>query len=329
MGWKLSTSWPAAIASLVIGASACGGIDRDSVVVRVGHSSITKATVDHWQNVIRRGGAFTGFRGQTRGARARDRALALLISSDWLIGEAARQGMPVHEAAVENSLAERMKAGGGSEFREMLGRTGQTLEGVKLELSAEIALEAIRRELARRAAEITPPEVAEFYRKHQALLGGTEARVIDIIENIPSASAATALVRRVGTGKRFAKLALHKRIQHSTGVLMGPASKKQVDHAIFTAEPGVVSRPMRFLEGWTVFVVRKVIPPRAQPLAKIRTAVVAKLVEQRKRAIAHDFDAEYRNRWVRRTSCLHGYIAAGCPQYSGPLGAYEDPFSGD
>src|SRR5882757_4297920 len=63
--------------SIVLGLSACGGAGESSDVVRVGRNAITKAAVDQWTNVVRRGGAFTGFRGAPRRGTPRQRALAL------------------------------------------------------------------------------------------------------------------------------------------------------------------------------------------------------------------------------------------------------------
>jgi hypothetical protein len=151
--------------------------------------------------------------------------------------------------------------------------------------------------------------------------------VVDIIENIPSAAAATALVKRVGTGGGFAMLALHKKLAYSPGVLAGAASKKAVDYAIFAARPGVVSRPMRFFSGWTVFVVRKVIPPQPRPLAEVRAQVIAAYRQQRTREIFGVLGNEYTRRWVSKTDCREGYVVPGCAQYGGPLGSYENPFS--
>jgi hypothetical protein len=319
-------SWAAVGAVLVIGLSACGGDEGSAVAVRVGDNAITRATVDHWTSVVERRGAFTGFRGEPHGGTPRQRALVLLISSAWLIGEAARQGLPVSKETVDDVLAERMQGERESDFHKRLEATGQTVAGVKLELRAELALEAIREELARRAGQITQPEVAEYYRTNRRLFSTPEARETDIIEGLSSPAAATALVKRVGTGAHFAKLAYHKKVAHTPGVLQGPATKKRVDYAIYAARRGVVSRPLPLDGAWAVFVVRKIIPPRAKPLAKARSEVLASLRVQRKRDLTSAFEHEYRRRWMSKTRCRDKYLIPGCSQFGGRLGAYEDPF---
>jgi foldase protein PrsA len=315
-------------ALLVIGLSGCGaGASKDSVVARVDGAPITRAMVDHWTAVGQRGGAFTGYRGTPRGT-PKQRALVLLISSRWLLGEAARRGVPVSENEISEALAERTRGAAASEFHKRLQATGQTVADVKLELGAELALEAIRERQMRLAGKFTQSDGAMFYRQGGWRSYSTpKVSVVDIIENIPSAAAATALVKQVGTGRGFAKLALHKKLAYSPGVLAGAASKKAVDYSIFAAHPGVVSRPMRFFSGWTVFVVRKVIPPKPRPLAEVRAQVIAAYRQQRTREVFRVLGNEYTRRWAGKTDCREGYVVPGCAQYRGPLGSYEDPFS--
>jgi hypothetical protein len=320
---------PAALTAvfLTLAMCSCGDDRGGSIAIRIGDSAISAATVDRWTGVVRRGGAFTGFRGAPERGTPRQRAEALLISSHWLIAEARRQRLPIVAGTVNQLLAERMQGASGAELRRSFEATGQTVAGTKLELEAELAFEAIDHELKRRAEQITPKEVMDFYRADRPLFSGHEVRVIDIVEHLPSAAAAKALVRRTGTGRRFAKIAIHKEIARTTGLLNGPQSKKAVDDAIFTARPGVMSPPMRFFDGWTVFVVRRIIAPRSRPLADVRQDVFMRLKERRKRTVTEQFDNEYRNRWMARTQCRRGFTAPGCAEYAGRLETYEDPFS--
>jgi foldase protein PrsA len=325
---RKGTASLALLAPLVMGMSACGGNHGSAVVTRVDGTAITQATVDRWAGVVQRGGAFTGFRGAPRVGTPKQRALTLLISSSWLVGEAARQGAAVSAKEVNDALAERMQGGAAAEFHKRLRSSGQTPVGSKLELRAELALEAIREALTRRVGQVSQSSVARFYRQGGWRMFSTpKVAVVDIVENIPSAAAATALVKRVGTGRAFAKIAWHKKLAYTSGVLSGAASKKEVDYAIFAARPGVVSRPMRFFNGWAVFVVRRVIPPRPRPLAEVRAQVIAAYKEQRMREVFGAFAREYARRWVAKTSCRSGYVVPGCAQYGGALGSYENPFS--
>lgn len=315
-----------AFASLALGIVACGGGDASEVVVRVGSIGITASAVDHWTRVVERGGAFTGFRGAPREANSRERALTLLISSYWLIGEAERRGLSVSNEAVRAAIAEREQAEGAGELRKRLADVGQTSAGLELEIRAELALEAIAEALSDEAARIDASDLLAYYRRNIGLFSAPRAWIVDIVEGLPTAAAAKALVRRVGTGREFTKLAIHKHIRDTPGVLTGPVAKKNVDRAIFSARPGAVSRPMRLNGGWAVFVVRKLLPPEPMSLASVRGTVLKRLRASRVQSTKAQFGEEFVQRWRSRTICRPGYVAPGCSERSGDLGSYEDPF---
>jgi hypothetical protein len=306
-----------------LGLVACGGTASDAVVVRVGSVAITKAAVDHWTGVVERKGAFSGFRGAPHGS-AEQRALALLISSHWLIGEAARLGLSMPEAVIDEALAERAREGPG--FQRHLRSSGLRPADVKLQMRAEFASEMIREQLASRASQVSQREVTAFYRANQHMFEKPEERVTDLVENLPSPGAATALVKRIGTGRRFARLAYRERVSRSPSYLGTPEKVRVVD-AIFSAAPGRVSDPVMLNHSWSIFVVRKIVRARPQPLAKVRAEVVKALNVARQHEIAASFSMEYEARWRAATTCREGFVGPGCPQQRGLLGAYEDPFS--
>lgn len=303
--------------------SACGGVGGGTVVVRVGDRTYSKQAVDRWAAVIARGGAFSGFRGVPRGTN-KERALALLITSSWLVDEAARQGVPVTDGIVKGVVANREAEE--KDFRSRLAAKGQTLAGAAFEARAELAAEAVREKLAERADAPTRTQALAYYRSNRAMFATPEVRVTDLVENQRSSSQAAAFVRREGTGSRFARAAYHEQVTRTPGVMRTPEKARLVE-AIFAARPGVVSSPMPLNGNWTVFVVRKVIPGRPQAFAKVRGEVERRLRIARQKELKASFDREYVALWRARTKCEHGYVGPGCPQYTAPLGAYEDPFS--
>lgn len=320
-----------AVVALLLGALAgCGSGGQNAVVVRVGGQVITKRAVDHWADVIRRGGAFAGSRGEPARGDSEQRALALLISSNALIDEAADKGFAVPAEAVDLALHEREEQVGSSQFRQHLEATGQTAADVKFELEAELALGAMHQDMERRAMRVTPAEIADFYSKNRELFRPPELRVVDFKESLPSRQAATAFVRRVGAGQRFTEAGFRELVPRPL-VATGRPDKIQLVRAIFSARTGVVSSPLRFFSAWTVFVVRKIIPQHGnpRPFAEVRGEAAERLAAVRRRTIEAQLDTEYRERWLARVQCRAGYIAPGCARYRGRLGSYEDPFASD
>ncbi|HEY1451234.1 MAG TPA: peptidyl-prolyl cis-trans isomerase, partial [Solirubrobacteraceae bacterium] len=247
-----------------------------------------------------------------------------MITSNWLIHEAGRQGVPIEDATVEEALAERKAEGG--EFQKHLRASGQTLAGVELEMRAELAAEAVRERLAEEADNVTERELRDYYRRNRAKFSAPEARITDLVENLPSSEAAAALVRRIGTAKRFPSNEWHERVTQ-TPEFESTREKTAVVNAIFAARPGVISRPVRLNNSWAVFVVRKVLPPVPHSFADVHNEVVPLLRVARQHQLKARFDHQYQAYWRAKTTCRPEYVAPGCPQFHRQLGPYEDPFS--
>jgi foldase protein PrsA len=310
----------------VAGMTGCGGDRTDPAVVHVARAVIGKASVDHWTRTIERGATPGRSLAQGRGT-PRQRAVEFLISSQWLIGEAAKQGAPVSGGDVDRALNERREVDGDLEFEQELNATGRSIADARLEVRAELAAAAIRRGLAQQAADVSEKQITAFYSHNLQPFRHHEGRVVELIENLPSPSAAEALVRRIGTGKAFSKRAYHEEVAENTDHSLGTPTKAAVMRAIFAARPNVVSRPMPLSHAWAVFIVRKIEPATVRPLAEVRAEVVEKLTALRRRRITAAFAKGYEQRWRARTSCRPGYVVQRCAQYNGPLSAEAEQFA--
>lgn len=307
-----------------MGLTACGSGDGNAVVVKVGSRAITEGMVDHWAHVVSHDGTFGGIREPLTDGTSKQRAIALLISSAWLTDEAERQGILLSAELVDEMLAERERENG--RFKAKLRASGLSPADTRLEMKAELAAEALRGGLASRAAQITPREVAESYRSNLSRFRTPEERVVEIITHLPSRASAEALVHRIGTGPRFAQIAYSKVISRSPNAERTP-EETQVANAMLTAKPGVVSSPMRYEDSWAVFIVRRTVPQRVEPLSSVRAQVVEEVNLRHQKQSVIGFDRAYRARWGAQTTCSAGFVGPGCPQFKGQLGAYEDPFS--
>jgi foldase protein PrsA len=225
---------------------------------------------------------------------------------------------------VSRALQERKEANGPAEFQAELHQTGETVADVRLEIESELAAAAIANKLAKQAARFSDSEIADFYRRNRRLFVKPEEREVQLIEHLPSPTAAVALVRRLGTGPRFAQRALDETL------VLNPhenvdQTEKDVTKAIFETRPGVLSRPMRLNVGWSVFIVRRVIPARLKPLRRVRGEAIQRLLALHHRRLTASFEREYSARWRARTRCSRGYVVQKCSGYAGPPLPEERP----
>ncbi len=322
-GWIPATL----LLGLLLAVAGCGGGPASPAVVRVGDVSITKGAVDHWARTMARGAGVAGAHNDPARTPSQ-RALSFLISSAWLRGEAAAQGVLPSAQAVESALGDRREANGAAEFEQSLRASGQTVEDVRLEIEAELASAAIRHKVLAQVPTVSEVEIEAFYRSHHRLFLIPEKRTVELLENLPSPAAARALVSRIGIGPKFSKKALHEQLQINRGERLEPDIERAT-HAAFAAPVGVPSTPLSLNGRWAVFVVRKITPASFKPLARVSAAIAGHLSARHRGAALRAFTAAYRGRWTAKTSCRSGYVVQGCAQYTGPVRSEPDPFPGE
>ncbi len=299
-----------------VGLSACGGGGAGPAVVTVGREPIYASTVEHWTRVVERGEEPGSPLERVRGT-PRQRALGFLIFVDWLNGEAAARGMPVSDDAAGRVLAIREGEDGRAEFQQKLRAGGRGTADARLEVRAELADAAIHRYVAQRAAEVGQGEVRSLYLHNLPSFRRGEVRDVELIENLPSRSAAEALVKRIGTARAFSRRAYHEQVAKSSDHALRIPGKAALIAAIFAARRGVVSAPMPLNHAWTVFIVRRIAPPTLEPLAAARGEIVARLAALRLRRLTATLEREFTARWTAKTSCRRGSVVPGCAQYAG------------
>jgi hypothetical protein len=313
---RLAGGTAALLAAVAVTACGASGGGAAQVVARVGGAPITQATVTHWMRALAPQHVVPDGPDQA----LRQRALGFLITSQWLIGEAAAEDMGVSDRQVALALVKKQSSfpGGRHEFAEFLHVVDQTVADQELELRAGLASEAIRRRLAAQEPKITAAEVARYYREHlRSNYFVPEERYFDIVEGIPSAAEARRLTAEITAGKSLARLSLKEWYpRRSYAAYAG--EKRTIIEAIFKAPPHVLTGPIRLGTLYFLIEVTRVSTSYTQSFAQVRRAISRQLAtEQQRRALAA-FIASWHSRWKARTDCYAGYVVARCRQYSGP-----------
>jgi PPIC-type PPIASE domain len=316
------------LALAAVAGSGCGSTPRP-VVVHVGSVAIERSTVDRWAKAIGLGGAGTASL-EGAGGTPREKALGALISANWLIAEATRQGLAPSDHAVDHELDERIEltANGKHEFESELASTGQTLDDVRLEIRAALAAAKLRESLSRHVPAVTQSEIASYYRRNLASFRNPDRREVDLIEALPSRAAAVALGRRLGAGARFTKRAIRELVARQTPSEAAHLGNHLLVQAIFATPPGKIGGPVSFDQLWVILVVRKVVPSSIKPLTEVKAEISKRLSDERRRLALASFIDSYRKRWTARTSCSPGFVVQKCSQYRGPLKSEGNPLLG-
>jgi foldase protein PrsA len=339
----------AAVVAVACALLACGGGGpREAVVIRVGDAGIKNATIAHWmsvmapQHVLPIPPHYAACISQQRKVKpqsssadvqqtcrreyqaVRQQALSFLISSRWLTGEAAEQGVGVSAREIDQRLQQKERSfPSKSEFEESLKAIAHTVDDVRLELGAELAGERLRRRLIDDEPKPSPSEIAAEYRRHIRGFHIPERRYFDIAENFHSAAAARRQMREAEAGKHLASLQEtlpRKSFSDYNG------EKRIIYEAIFKARLHVVTGPIRLNHFYFLIRVTRIVPAHVESLAQVSGEIEKKLNDERRRRSLAAFVAAWRKKWTARTDCDAGYVVQKCRTYAGPK-TLEEPLA--
>jgi hypothetical protein len=245
--------------------------------------------------------------------------LDLLVTAQWMDGEAHERGVTVPDseiqAAVEEyeeslPLALRRKAGLTRDDVELLGRTGllaQALnEHAERPAAASITDAVIDAEIAKEGPRFDP-ELRDI-------------RYI-VIRNRAQAKNARHALNRGATWTEVAqRYTRGGRSEVARGVdeefameLLGPQ--------LFRARLGKPAGPVRTLRAdYMVFEVIKIRPRKRMPVSRQRKLIRQELVVKTKRQLVDAWGAAYTATWKARTVCAAGFeFYPGCSNWNGTM----------
>lgn len=378
---------PAAIVLSAATLAACGG---DSVpgnaVVKVGDSSITRTSFDHWMEVaaISSQGAanpqlaaqgkkpavsipqppeFTACiakktkeapkpaKGQPKPTAAqfktqckqeyeglRDQVLQFLISAEWIQGEAEDRDVKVSEAEVKKQFDTTKKQSFPKEkdFQNFLKSSGMSLDDLLFRVELDTLSNKLREKVTKGKDRVTDKQIADYYAKNKARFAQPERRDLRIVLTKTKAKADEARAAIAG-GQSFKTVAKKFSIDQASkdqgGVLLAVAKgqqEKAFDDAIFAADKGALTGPVKTQFGFYVFRVQKVTKASQQTLAQAKETIKQLLASQGQQKALDDFVKDFRDKWKEQTECRDDFVTQDCknapePKTTGQGGVATTP----
>jgi foldase protein PrsA len=263
--------------------------------------------------------------------------LDFLISTQWVLGEAAEQGVKVSAAEVKKQFETLKKEQFPKEsaYKAYLARSGESeadlLERVKLQLLARKLQEKVTKEAKKKP---TKAQIAKYFNEHKAQYGKPESRNLEIVLTKGEAEAKSAKAE-IESGKSFASVAKAVSIdplsKNNGGVLNEVTrgeEEKALSEAVFAAKVGVLSGPVKTPFGYYIFEVTKVNPASQESLAQAESAIAQSISSQSEQKALSTFVSEFRKKWTQRTECRAGFVVPDCKEYKAPKTPTSTPPAG-
>src|ERR687897_62721 len=276
----------AAPAAIVAG---CGGVPGNAVA-EVDGQAIEKSQYDHWVNVAARSsgqGATAAVpkppeytecvaskrkstpkpaKGQPKVTddqlksqckqeyeQLRDQVLQLLISFQWLQGEAEEQGIEVSDADVKKSFDQQKKQSfpKDADYQKFLKDYGQTEEDVMQRVRLDLLSNKIRDKVIKGKDKVTDAQIQDFYNKNKERFAQPERRDLRIVLTKAEAKANQAKAALDG-GQSWGSVAKQYSIDEASksqaGKLPDQAEgtlEKALDEAVFKAKQCQIHGPVK------------------------------------------------------------------------------------
>jgi foldase protein PrsA len=339
-------------ASIVAG---CGGVPGNAVAT-VDGASIEKDTFDHWLTIASKAGGQAATaapkppkyeacinqkrkttpkpaKGQPKVTDAalkkqckqeygalRDQVLQLLVSFEWIEGEAKEQNIKVSDKEIQKTFAKQKKEAFPKEadYAKFLKDSGQTEKDIIKRVRLDTLSNKIREKVTKGKDKVSDAEITAYYNKNKTRFAQPERRDLRIVLTKGEAKAKQAK-QAIEDGQSFAKVAKKFSIDQASKAQGGklPAvakgqQEKALDEAIFKAKKGKLTGPVKTQFGYYVFEVTKVSEASQQTLAQAKKTIEQTLSSQNQQKALDKFVKSFRKRWKAKTECAAGYRTQDC-----------------
>ena len=250
----------------------------------------------------------------------RDQVMQLLISFEWIEGEAEEQGVEVTDEDVQKQFEEQKKASFPKEedYTKFLEQSGQTEEDILMRVRLDLLSNKIREKITEGDAEVSDTEITEYYEENKERFAQPERRDLLVVLTKTEAKAQDARDRIEG-GDAWADVAKEMSIDPSSkaqgGKLPAVAEGQQeqaFDEAIFSAEKGELVGPIKTQFGYYVFRVTKVTAASQQSQEDASATIKQLLTSQKQQESLDTFVKEFTEEWREKTECADGYKTTDC-----------------
>jgi foldase protein PrsA len=252
--------------------------------------------------------------------------LGFLITSQWVLGEAEALGVKVSDKEVKQRFAQirstQFPTPGA--FEKFLASSGQTVSDLLVRVKGNIVAQKIQQKVAKRKPNITQAQIAKYYKENPQRFGVPEKRSVEVIL-AKNEAAANKAKQEVASGKSFASVAKRVSIDptsKASGGLLPQVVKgqeeKSLDTAIFTAQPNVLSGPVKTVFGYYVFEVKGITSGNQLTLAQAQSTIKQQLTASQQQSALANFVKNFKKKWVAKTDCRGGYVVMDCKQYKAP-----------
>jgi foldase protein PrsA len=249
----------------------------------------------------------------------RQQVMQFLISAEWIQQEADDRGIEVSDEEVDKQFEDQKNQSFPKEkdYQQFLETSGQTEEDLKFRVKLDVLSTKVRNEILEGVDEVSDDDIAEYYEENKDRFSQPERRDLNVVLT-RTEERANAARQALESGQSFRTVAKEFSIDEASksqgGKLPGVAEgqqEKAFDDAIFSAERGELTGPVKTQFGWYVFEVTKVTPASQQTLEEATETIRSLLTSQREQEELDGFIEDFQDKYRDETQCADEYVGSG------------------
>jgi foldase protein PrsA len=256
----------------------------------------------------------------------RDQVMQLLISFEWIQGEAEELDVSVTDAEVKKAFEEQKKQSFPKEadFEKFLEDSGQTLDDIMLRVRLDTLSNKIREKVTEGEDKVTDTQISDYFEENKARFAQPERRDLRVVltKTEDKAREARAALQDGGSWAEVAKKYSIDQASKSQGGKLPSVAKgqqeKALDDAVFKAPKGKLTGPVKTQFGYYVFEVTKITEASQQTLDEASETIKQLLASQNQQKALDSFVKDFREKWKDKTECREGYITQDCKNAPDP-----------
>jgi foldase protein PrsA len=246
--------------------------------------------------------------------------MQLLISFQWIQGEAGSMDVKVTDAEVKKSFNEQKKQSFPKEedYKKFIQTSGQTEKDILQRVKLDLLSNKIRDKVVKGKDTVSDKAIADFYNKNKARFAQPEKRDLRVVLTKGKADADKAKAA-LDSGDSWTKVAKEYSIDDTSKASGGklPAQAKgtldkELDDAVFSAKKGELVGPVKTQYGYYVFTVTNVTAASQQTQPEAKETIKQTLQSQNQQTALDKFVKDFTARWKEKTECSEGYKTSDC-----------------
>ena len=252
--------------------------------------------------------------------------LGFLISSSWVLGEASSLGVKVSDKEVKKQF-EKIKSQQfpkAAEFQKFLSTSGQTVSDLLLRVKLNLLSSKIQQKIVKQKSKVTQAQIAKYFKDNPKRFSVAEKRDLLIILT-KTEDQANKAKQEIESGKSFESVAKKVSIDPTSksnggklpGVVKGQ-EEKALDTAVFSAQKGKLTGPIKTPFGYYIFEVQKITPGSQQTLKQAEASIKSQLTATQQQKALSTFVKDFKSKWTGKTECRAGYVVTDCKGYKAP-----------